>query len=556
MKFKFGGFYGLVAVAGFILLVSCGGGSSITSTTAKDPGPTQAAVSQRVDEASDFLTDIIFQGSAGREEVVLAFSATPKDMDLSQPSDNIVALTLKDTVMGEGTRERYTPERLSKIKSVSLRPVSANDQPSLGVTIELSDIVPYRIRRSGSTFIISFDTAAIQTGLASPVAIRDHDTLDAYLAQEAMKLQEAESGDDYRGERLSIVCQDAHIKNVFRLISEVSGYSIVAGPEVDQKVTLHMRNVPWDQALETILEVNELGMSTRGRVITVMPRKKMEEAEEQRLAKNVAEGRVRQVSIEAQIVEVSTTFSREIGVRWGVGFEDRWSRRDIGMLFGSSAPSDDTTTTRLPGGIGLTGSNIAVNFPSGVMAAAPALGIVAGSSRFVLNAKIQALETTGDGKIISSPKVTTVDNVEATISQGEQIPFITRDEAGNPQVDFKDADLSLTVTPRITADGKISMTIMAENNYADWPKAEALNLPGPPLVTSRVESNVVVNDGDTIIIGGIYKSTESSGGTGIPWLSGIPILGWLFKDRSIMQEQRELLIFITPVILDERLLRR
>jgi type IV pilus assembly protein PilQ len=148
-----------------------------------------------------------------------------------------------------------------------------------------------------------------------------------------------------------------------------------------------------------------------------------------------------------------------------------------------------------------------------------------------------------------------MDNIEAVISQGEQIPYVSLDDAGNTKVEFKDADLSLVVTPRITVEGKISMNIKAENNYADWAKAAELELPGPPLITSKVGSTVVVNDGDTIVIGGIYKSSETKGGSAIPWLSEIPVLGWLFKDRSVRKEQRELLIFITPVILGETTIR-
>ncbi|MDD5475250.1 MAG: secretin and TonB N-terminal domain-containing protein [Syntrophales bacterium] len=557
MKGRQGILYGLAAAAGFILLGSCSGGSGITSTPARGLEPTETAVVQKVGEASALLTEIIFHRSAGREEVTLAFSAIPEDIDLSQPSDNIVALTMKNTVMGEGIRERYTPERLYGVKTVSLRTVAGTDQPALGVAIELSDIVPYRMRRSDSAIIISFDTAAIHTGLAPPAALREDDTMEAYLAKEALMLWEEEPDADYRGERLSIICQDAHIKNVFRLISEVSGYNIVAGPDVDQKVTLHMRNVPWDQALETILEVNELGMTTRGRVITVMPRKKMEVAEEQRLAKNVAEGRVRQVSIEARIVEVNTSFSRDLGIRWGVGTTAVWgpgNSRDVGILFGSAGPTNSTVTT-LPNNIGLTNSNIAVNFPSATGAVMPALGIIAGSSRWVLDAKLQALEEVGDGKIISSPKVTTVDKVKATISQGEEFDVQITGADGELTTKTIRAILSLDVTPQITAEGKLSLDIEAQNRYADWTRAGDGGIVGPPIMASEVQSKVVISDGDTIVIGGIYKSEDTSGGSGIPWLSSIPVLGWLFKERTIRKTQMELLIFITPVILGEVITR-
>jgi len=120
---------------------------------------------------------------------------------------------------------------------------------------------------------------------------------------------------------------------------------------------------------------------------------------------------------------------------------------------------------------------------------------------------------------------------------------------------MKDAKLELTVTPKITSEGKISMEIEASNKYADWQKTNTSN-ENPPLVASNVESTVVVNDGDTIVIGGIHKSTETTGVSGIPWLYKIPILGWLFKEKGIVREQRELLIFITPKIFDADLKAR
>jgi len=516
-------------------------------------------------DGRSFLENIFFRRGAGTEEVVLAFSAIPDDINLTQPVNNVVALALRNTVPSENARERYVPEALSQVRSVSLRHVVKADNPALNVDIELAEIVPYRMNRSGSSVIVAFDTAAgVAAALPVPAGeeppptdlTRQEDPVRLHLEEEALLIEEEEPA-EFRGERLSIVCQDAHITSVFRLISEVSGYNIVADPEVDQKLTLHMRNVPWDQALDTILEVNGLGMTTRGKVITVMPLATMEEAEEKRQEKNVSAGRVRQLSIEAKIVEVNTSFAREIGVRWGYGYLDTWGKRDIGFMFGSSAYAKDSTElAKLPHGIGISDSNIAVNFPSSASIVAPALGIIAGSSKFVLDAKLEALETLGDGKIISSPKVTTVENKKAIISQGEEIPYVIRkEEGGTPTTEFKEAALSLEVTPQITAEGKISMIIIANNNYADWQKVESLGLETPPLITSRVESTVVVNDSDTIVLGGVYKSTEVSGESGIPWLSRIPVLGWLFKAQSVQKDQRELLIFITPRILGDTFAR-
>lgn len=557
----------IAAVAGILFLWGCAAGTTrIADDRANDQPSDEQETTGYIETAGDehsgrsFLENIFFRRGAGTEEVVLAFSAIPDDINLTQPANNVVALALRNTVPSENARERYVPEALSQVRSVSLRHAVKADNPALNVAIELAEIVPYRMHHAGSSVIVAFDTAAVLLNKPSggesrePVPAALQDPIRTHLEEEALLIEKDEPA-EFRGERLSIVCQDTHIKNVFRLISEVSGYNIVAGPDVDQKLSLHMRNVPWDQALDTILEVNGLGMTTRGKVITVMPLEKMEEAEEKRLEKNVAAGRVRQLSIEAKIVEVNTSFSREIGVKWGIGFSGTWGSRDTGIIFGSSAPGNDTSVTTLPAGIGLTSSNLAVNFPSATASTTPALGIVAGSSKFILDAKLQALEEVGDGRIISSPKVTTADKVKAMISQGEVFDVQIVGADGETTTKTIDATLSLEVTPQITAEGKVSLEIDARNRYADWSRSGDGGIVGPPINTSAVQSQVVINDGDTIVIGGIYKSEDTEGGSGIPWISSVPVLGWLFKDRSIVKKQMELLIFITPVILGETTVR-
>ena len=218
------------------------------------------------------------------------------------------------------------------------------------------------------------------------------------------------------------------------------------------------------------------------------------------------------------------------------------------MAVGNTASGSNTAVTAVPGtGIGLTGSNVAVNFPSAAAASAPAIGFVLGTASAILDAKLAALETTGEGKIISSPKVTTLDGERATINQGEEIPYRSGGDA--PMV-FKDAVLSLEVTPAITPAGKISMKIKATNNYADWNKTNVSN-ENPPIVKSNVESKVVVKNGDTLVVGGIYKTSASETMSGVPWLSKIPVLGWLFKYKTTSTTKRELLIFVTPRIVPE-----
>ncbi|MBN2397942.1 MAG: secretin and TonB N-terminal domain-containing protein [Deltaproteobacteria bacterium] len=492
------------------------------------------------------IKEVMLAKVGGRERVSILLSEAA-DFDVSRESDTVLSVTLKGVFLPAGMKREHTGEGLNIIEKVSLSRWVAEGNPSAGARIFLERMTPYRYRKDGPRVIVDFDVSALSYGRQSdrgPVTAMDRKDKAARAGGEPRSEREGE----YTGEEISLDFQDADIKSVFRLISEVSGFNIIAGPNVKAEVTVHMEKVPWDQALDALLEINGLGQKQSGRVITVLPLEELKRAEEEQKEKDVAEGRLRQISIEAKIVEVSTTFAQELGVRWGAGLK----AGDFAMGIGSASSG---TVTAIPGGsgIGLTGSNVAVNFPSATTVAAPAIGLLYGTSRMILNAKLAALETTGDGKIISSPKVTTLDSVTATIKQGEEIPYTVTDSDGNTSTEFKEATLKLEVTPIITPEGKISIKVNASNDYADWETdpATGLRVETPPINTSSVESTVVVRDGDTIVIGGVYKMTETDSVSGVPFLSRIPILGWLFKYKTVSNEKRELLIFVTPTIVSE-----
>jgi len=241
-----------------------------------------------------------------------------------------------------------------------------------------------------------------------------------------------------------------------------------------------------------------------------------------------------QVVIEARIVEATTTFSKEIGTQWGsnVGIQNTASNAGIGPEKGYNIFG------------GTYGYNMAVNLP--LTASAGSLGFnfmrIAGTP-FSLDAKLLAMESQGDLKIISSPKVLTLDNKKAIIKQGVRYPYLKADASGNTTITFEDVDLSLEVTPHVTPDNRISMVIVImKKDLAD--KINALD----SFTNKEARTELLINDGETVVIGGISKQTETLSKTAVPGLSNIPILGWLFKAKSDSERKEELLIFITPRI--------
>jgi type IV pilus assembly protein PilQ len=181
--------------------------------------------------------------------------------------------------------------------------------------------------------------------------------------------------------------------------------------------------------------------------------------------------------------------------------------------------------------------------------AAPTFGVVIGAGTAFLEAQLAALETTTTGKIISAPRVVTMDGVKATIKQGDEVPYVTPGTGNSPPtVSFKEALLRLDVKPKITEEGKISMEIKATNDVPNYALAATL-LGNPPIRKNEIESTVVINDGDSIVIGGITRAEDDLAVSGLPWLQKIPIMGWLFKTENVTKNKRQLLIFVTPKIL-------
>ncbi|MDO8445234.1 MAG: type IV pilus secretin PilQ [Deltaproteobacteria bacterium] len=411
----------------------------------------------------------------------------------------------------------------------------------------------------------------------------------------------------YTGQKVVLEFKDADIKNIFRIIAEVSGYNMVIDSAVTGKLTLRLINVPWDQALDIILDTNNLGMTKIGNVIRVMPKAAIKKEEEEKLASlkakekledmvtklipvsyakasdlssklkgvmtdrgttlvdertntiilkdiqksvDAAEKLVKdldtptaQVSIEARLVSANTSFSRDLGIQWGSGYT---ASASTGNPTGYYFPNSYTIAA---GG----GGSVAANLPTTGNVGGPggSIGISFGSINNTLNLdlRLSALETQGWGKVISSPKVITLDNKEATIQQGYSIPFETTSASGT-QTSFIDANLNLTVTPHVTADGRILMKVKTSNNKPDNTFKGASG--APSIFKNEATTEVLVKDGETTVIGGIYETTKTESESYTPLLGKIPIIGWLFKSKTKTDVKTELLIFITPRIVHEK----
>jgi type IV pilus assembly protein PilQ len=265
------------------------------------------------------------------------------------------------------------------------------------------------------------------------------------------------------------------------------------------------------------------------------------------LAKSL-DTRTPQVLIESRIVQATLDFTRQLGVQFGTNYRaSAATGNPTGAFFPSSIQAGGVGTGS-PGPFGSIGKNFIVDLPAAVgTGAGGALGIVLGSltGAFDLDIRLSALENRGDGRILSSPRVLTINNHPARIEQGVSIPFLSVSAAGT-QTQFVDATLRLEVKPQVTNDGRILMDIKVTDNAPD---TSVVGANGQPAIRrNEAESQVLATDGETIVIGGIFTRTTTENIAGIPWFSRIPLLGWLFRNTQNIDQRRELLVFITPRI--------
>lgn len=393
----------------------------------------------------------------------------------------------------------------------------------------------------------------------------------------------------YTGRRVTLEFSDADVRKIFQLIAEVSNLNFLIADDVTGTISIKLVNVPWDQALDVILDAKGLAMVRQGNIVQIKPRSKMQnQADEELAAKKAAErlmelktmvfevnyasvndvaaqfnmlksdrgvitkddrtSRVivkdiqtalddmkallktldapeKQVMIEARIVEATSTFTRDLGVQWGLSYRD--GSASVAGISAVDTGFGGVVSAAGPGSTGAGGLGLGMSF--GKL-----------TSNIKLDMRLAAAATIGQVKIISTPKVVTLNNKAAKISQGQSIPYQTTSAEGT-KTEFVEAALTLEVTPHITSDGSVSMKIKASNNSPGFGSP-------PPINKKEATTELVVSNGDTTVIGGIYVDSDTESDTGVPFLADIPLLGWLFKSNSKQKTKTELLIFITPKI--------
>lgn len=570
------------------------GAASTTSTTNVTPRFAEAQVTNQ----KHSVRDIDFRrGASGEGRVVVDLSDTTTGINIRQQGKTIVVDLL------DATLPRNLERRLDVLDFGT--PVQTVDAFTQGGNVRIV-IEPKGL----------WEHSAYQTDRQFFIDVKP-------IAEDPNKLvQGARPG--YAGEKLSLNFQNVEVRSVLQVIADFTGLNIITSDSVSGNLTLRLKDVPWDQALDIILQSKGLSMRKTGNVILIAPtdelatKEKLElEARQQisdlepirtesfqlkyqkaeafqkilsdekqkilsKRGSAVIDSRtntlfiqdipskldeirrliaqidvaVRQVMIEARIVLADDTFSRQLGVRFG-----NQSAHTSGSLAIGTTGTLDTfppvpiNPTGTPSSFGLStgvrpagGQNLNVNLPVAGAAGSIALTLLNLGSGNLINLELSALEADGRGKVISSPRVITADQKKAVIEQGTEIPYLQASSSGATSVAFKPAVLSLSVTPQITPDDKIIMDLEVKKDAVGQIFAGI-----PSIDTRKVLTQVLVGNGETAVLGGIYEQTIREDVDKVPFFGDLPLVGNLFRNTNKQDDKTELLIFITPRIIKESL---
>jgi type IV pilus assembly protein PilQ len=610
----------------------------------------EAAASSRVQVKSA----IDFKQMDNKSRIVVPLTGEPQ-FEAYALSKNTIIVDIKNAFVPKHLqRELDTREFKSAVDSVNIQNIKTGNVNDVRILIKLREEAPFEANKEGNAIFVDIEkpkrfeakeegvpALPIAPKVEAPVEVKKEEVKKEEVKKEEVKvepteLKKAEKVSPrieekpappslviekpeeekklteeglpvkvYTGRKLSLDFKDADIKNILRLIAEVSNLNVIAGDDVTGKITMRLVDVPWDQALDIILQTKNLGMSRVGNVIRIAPsdtlkkeiqaeleakraKEKLEDLSTELItvnyatakdlvpqikhvlsdrgdiqvdertnilivkdiAKNIVivrnlvkslDTKTPQILIEARIVEATKGFQRELGIKWGFLIE-----KDIGG-----------TATSVGGGIADTtlgtATREAINLPAVARAGVPGSVATAGileaifsnGSLSELDIAISAHENDGDVKVVSSPKIATLDNKEASIEQGLRIPYPKLTTEGTVTTDFIDANLKLTVTPHVTNDGNIKMSIKAKKDAPDFTQTV---LGVPSIDKKEAITEVLVKDNGIVAIGGIYTIEKTNAAEGVPLFNKIPLLGWLFKREVKEDTRKDLLIFISPKI--------
>ncbi len=545
------------------------------------------------------ITDISVSVENGTSEIEIKCTA-PFTYTIFKPADPYqIIVDLQDTDLGM-FREKMS---IDKAGVMEINPTTDANTPGVA-RLEIALSVPADVEPvyNENSLILAFDNPDIEG--EDLIASEEFEELaKADYEEEFMETAEPEAEPveekQYTGEKISIDFQDAELVHVFRLIADVSGFNIVVSPDVKGKFSMKLEDVPWDQALDVILRNYSLSRSVEGNIIRVAPTSVLAREEEEIarakesqekagdlltkiypinyanvediksaivdakiltkrgfisvddrttsvIIKDVEDKHVEyeqiinaldmptpQVNIEARIVEVRTNSLQDLGIEWGI--------------LGKPSPQTQISGTGLASDSAFaSGKPMMVNLPAAGSAGTIGFGFIGSGALRALTIQLSAIENAGKGKTISNPRIMTMDNQEASIRQGKKIPYETVSDEGT-KTEFVDAALELKVTPHITPEGTILMNVNVNKNDANFDQTSG-NTGKPTIDTNEVSTQVLIKDGDTLALGGIFKTDKSQNRTAVPGLGKIPFLGHLFRSDSRQDDVTEILIFITPRI--------
>ncbi|SCZ08862.1 MULTISPECIES: type IV pilus secretin PilQ [unclassified Pseudomonas] len=576
-------------VEGNSLFVVVGKGAAAKNTAAKStaqaprPAVASAVPARASAPAGKAIRGVDFQrGTQGEGNVVIDLSDPSIAPDIQEREGKII-LNFARTQLPEPLRVRLDVKDFAT--PVQFVNASAG-----------SDRATISIEPSGT-----FDYSTYQTDNKLTVSVRPM-TVDDLQKRNADRAA-------YSGEKLSLNFQDIEVRSVLQLIADFTNLNLVASDTVQGGITLRLQNVPWDQALDLVLKTKGLDKRKVGNVLLVAPADEIAARERQELesqkqiadlaplrrellqvnyakaadiaklfqsvtsAEAKADERgtitvdertnniiayqtqdrldelrrivaqldipVRQVMIEARIVEANVDYDKSLGVRWGGSIQNKGNWNSSGVTTGTS------TTIGTPGSTGTNQPFVDL----GASGNTSGIGIAFITDNVLLDLELTAMEKTGNGEIVSQPKVVTSDKETAKILKGTEIPYQEASSSGATSVSFKEASLSLEVTPQITPDNRIIMEVKVTKDEPDYlNKVQEV----PPIKKNEVNAKVLVNDGETIVIGGVFSNTQSKVVDKVPFLGDVPYLGRLFRRDVVSEKKSELLVFLTPRIMNNQ----